>query len=245
MRKSKKMKVFADFHSHSKYSGDGKASMEAMVLEARRLGYTKYGISDHGYRHYGYGVKYKNYPKMREEIDKLNDKYPDIEIYLGVEANILDDKGNIDVDDYILKYVHYVLAGYHFGSMPTSLRSVQNHLCNRLKIQKEKERVYNTNALINALKNNKIMILTHPGDKGGIDIRAVAEVAAQMNTALEINAHHPNLSLRQLMEIKHIDVKFALGSDAHRPEHLKMITNAVERAEMAGIRPDQIVNTIK
>ena len=239
------MKAFAEFHSHSKYSGDGKATMEEMVLEARRLGYTKYGISDHGYRHYGYGVKYKDYPKMREEIDKLNEKYQDIEIFLGVEANILDDKGNIDVDDYILKYVHYVLAGYHFGSMPPNMRGLRNHISNRTKIQKSKEIQYNTNGLINAMKNNNILIITHPGDKGEIDTRAVAEVAAKTNTALEINAHHPNLSLKQLMEVKTLDVKFAVGSDAHKPEHLKLITQAIERAEMAGIQPDRIINVRK
>ena len=51
------MKAFAEFHSHSNYSGDGKASMEKMVIEAINLGYTKYGISDHGYQNIAYGVK--------------------------------------------------------------------------------------------------------------------------------------------------------------------------------------------
>lgn len=239
------MKAFADFHTHSSYSKDAKASMEEMVLEARRLGYSKYGISDHGYKHYGYGVRYKNYPKMREEVDRLNEKYPDIEIFLGVEANILDDKGNIDVDDYILKYVHYVLAGYHFGSAPTSMESVKNHLSNRLKIQQEKAIEYNTEAIINAMKNNKLLMVTHPGDKGQIDTRAVAEAAVATNTALEINAHHDNLSIRQLMEIKSLDVKFMVSSDAHQVEHLKEIRRAIERAQIAGIPPERIVNIRK
>lgn len=236
------MKAFAEFHSHSIYSGDGKATMEEMVIEAIKLGYTKYGISDHGYKHYGYGVKYKEYPQMRAEIDALNEKYPEIEILLGVEANILDDKGNIDVDDYILNHVDYVLAGYHFGSMPPTLRGLKNHISNRTKLFAAKEIDYNTQALINAMKNNNIFILTHPGDKGEICTKEVAKVAAQTNTILEINAHHENLSVKQILEAKQMDIKFSVGSDAHRPEHLKYITKAIERAQMAGLAKDRIIN---
>ena len=58
---------------------------------------------------------------MREEVDILNEKYKDqIKILLGVECNILDNKGNIDLTENIAQYFDYVMAGYHFGSVPTS-----------------------------------------------------------------------------------------------------------------------------
>lgn len=50
---------------------------------------------------------------MREEVDYLNDKYNDINILLGMECNILDDKGNIDMDDKFIRYFDYIMAGYH------------------------------------------------------------------------------------------------------------------------------------
>ena len=238
------MKAFAEFHSHSNYSGDGKASMEKMVIEAINLGYTKYGISDHGYQNIAYGVKYTDYPKMRAEMDELKDKYKDsgIQLLLGVEANILDDQGNIDVDDQILQYVDYVLAGYHFASKPPDMRGLKNHIRNYTKVFKAKEQDYNTRALINAMKNNNIFILTHPGDKGDIYTRDVAKAAIETNTILEINGHHDNLSVKQLLEIKNMDVKFSVGSDAHKPEHLKYITKAIDRAQMAGISSEKIIN---
>ena len=162
------MKAFAEYHSHTDYS-DGKATMEQMVAEAVRLGYEVYGISDHGYRHQFFGVRYEDYPRMREELDGLQEKYPNIKLLLGVEANILDDKGNIDVDDYILDHVDYVMAGYHFGSRPSNLRGVRNHFNNYTKLFGKSEMEYNTNALIRAMRNNDLFILTHPGDKGIID----------------------------------------------------------------------------
>lgn len=235
------MKAFAEYHSHTDYS-DGKATMEQMVAEAVRLGYEVYGISDHGYRHQFFGVRYEDYPRMREELDGLQEKYPNIKLLLGVEANILDDKGNIDVDDYILDHVDYVMAGYHFGSRPSNLRGVRNHFNNYTKLFGKSEMEYNTNALIRAMRNNDLFILTHPGDKGIIDTVEVAKAARDTGTILEINAHHANLSLRQLMEVKNIDIKFSVGSDAHRPEHLKYISMAIDRAQMAGIDPSRIIN---
>ena len=42
--------------------------------------------------------------------------------YLGVECNILDDKGNIDFDEKLDTAFDYVMAGYHFGSKPTGAK---------------------------------------------------------------------------------------------------------------------------
>lgn len=235
------MKVFAEYHSHTKYS-DGKATMEQMVDEASRLGYEVYGISDHGYRHNFFGVKREYYPKMRDEVFRLNELYPNMKILLGVEANILDDKGNIDVDDYIMNYVDYVIAGYHFGSKVPNSAGLTNHICNYFKIYTKNTVEYNTNALINAMKNNDIFILTHPGDKGRIYTREVAKVALDTNTVLEINAHHDNLSSEQLLEIIDLDIKYSLASDAHRPEHLKGIDIAKERAVASGVDISRIIN---
>lgn len=235
------MKCIAEYHCHTIYS-DGKSTMEENVKFAIEMGLEKIGISDHGYKHKGFGVKYKDYPKMKSEIESLREKYPQIKILLGVEANILDDKGNIDVDDYIRKYVDYVIAGYHFGSMPSNLRGLENHIRNFIKPLKPKEIDYNTRALVNAMNNNNIFILTHPGDKGLVYIEEVAKAAEKTKTVLEINAHHNNLSIEQIEIAKAYDVLFSVGSDAHHYTHMKMIEEAILRAEKAGLDGNRIIN---
>ena len=113
------MEILADYHTHTVYS-HGKGSIEDNVKVAISKGIKKIGISDHGYKNVAYGVKIDDFEKMREEIDILNEKYKNqIEILLGVECNILDNKGNIDLNDKIYRYFDYVMAGYHFGSIPT------------------------------------------------------------------------------------------------------------------------------
>jgi len=212
------MQILADYHTHTKYS-HGKGTIEENVLEAISKGIKTIGISDHGYKHLAYGIKLNDIYKMREEIDKLNDKYSNIEILLGMECNILDGHGNIDIHDKIVENCDYIMAGYHFASTPTSLRSMLNH-CNNYMIKNEKSKEYNTNALINAMKNNDIFIITHPGDKGDVYIEEVAKVAKITNTRLEINSSHGFLNTNQLMKIKNIENKFVIGSDAHIPENV-------------------------
>ncbi|MGL4911293.1 MAG: PHP domain-containing protein [Romboutsia sp.] len=212
------MQILADYHTHTVYS-HGKGTIEDNVKVAIEKGIKTIGISDHSYKHMTYGVKMKDIYKMREEIDKLNLKYSNVDILLGMECNILDESGNIDINDEISKILDYVMAGYHFGSTPTSLKSMINH-CNNYMIKNEKSKEYNTKSVINAMKNNDIFIITHPGDKGDVYIEEIAKVAKDTDTKLEINSSHGFLNVDQLNQIKHIGNKFIIGSDAHKSENV-------------------------
>jgi len=236
------MKIFADYHTHTIYS-DGKGTIEENVKAAIAKNLEIIGISDHGYKHMGFGVKHHLFEKMRYEVDLLSEKYPQIKIMLGVECNILDDRGNIDIDDKILKYFDYLMAGYHFGSAPTKwVRGIRNHFNNYVRTFNKFEKDYNTRALVNAMKNNDIFILTHPGDKCEVDIMEVAEASIETNTLLEINAHHKNLTIDQLLKIKTLDVKYVLGSDSHTPENVGNFDLAIQRALEAEIDFSRIYN---
>ena len=70
-----------DWHTHTVYS-HGKGTIEENVIEARRKGLESIAITDHGPGHFGYGFRRKDVPKMRAEIDALNEKYDDIKIYI-------------------------------------------------------------------------------------------------------------------------------------------------------------------
>ena len=212
------MQILADYHTHTKYS-HGKGTIEENVLEAISKGIKTIGISDHGYKHLTYGIKLNDIYKMREEIDKLNDKYSNIKILLGMECNILDNRGNIDINDKIIENCDYIMAGYHFASTPTSLKSMLNH-CNNYMIKNDKSKDYNTESIINAMKNNNIFIITHPGDKGDVYIEEIAKVAKDTDTRLEINSSHGFLNSNQLVKIKNIGNKFIIGSDAHIPQNV-------------------------
>ena len=234
------MQILADYHTHTIYS-HGKGTIEDNVKVAISKGIKTLGISDHGYKHMSYGVKKYDIARMREEIDKLNYKYKDINILLGMECNILDDKGNIDLNDSFSGYLDYVMAGYHVGSTPTSLKGVINHMDNYI-IKCSKAKDYNTNAIINAMKNNSIFIITHPGDKGDVYIEEIAKIAKETNTRLEVNSSHGFLNVEQLKIIKPYENKLIIGSDAHVPDNVGNFKLAIENLEKAKINLSLVEN---
>ncbi len=243
------MKILADYHTHTIFScgnnekrRHAKGTIEENVLAAIDKGLEIIGISEHGFNHNFYGLSRKNAKREREEIDRLNEKYPQIKILMGMECNILDDTGKIDMPDDMVQYFDYILAGYHYGSKPTSFRSLLHHIDNVLFSGKLFSKDYNTRALIRAMERYDIKYITHPGDKGDIDIERVAEAAVRTNTGLEINGHHDKLSVDMIEAISHMDIKFYIGSDAHKPENIANFKRAYEIVEESGLAPTRVVN---
>lgn len=236
------MKILADYHTHTIYS-HGKGTIEENIQAAIKLGIKTLGISDHGHRHLTYGVKYDDIKRMREQVDLLNQKYDQIEVLLGIEANILDDRGGIDVDDNLRQYFDYVMAGYHFGSIPTNLvKGALQHVGNYIRPFRPAYKDYNTRAIINAMKMNDLLAVTHPGSKGHVDIVEIAKAAIETNTYLEISGRHSHLNVKEINLIKDMDVKFIISSDAHKPEEIGRFEKAIKRVKETGLDPKKIIN---
>lgn len=109
-----KYRMIFDYHTHTTFS-HGKGSIEDNVKAAIAAGLSAIAITDHGSGHLTYGVKRSNFPVMRKEVDRLRTVYPQLNIYLGVEANVLS-KGNcLDVTEEELQYFDFILGGYHYG----------------------------------------------------------------------------------------------------------------------------------
>ena len=241
------MRIQADFHTHTHFS-DGKGTIEENVLAARAKGLKKIAITDHGPGHLGFGIKRHQIQEMREVVDLLNKKYEDIEILLGLEANILNEDGDIDVDDSLLIYLDILLAGYHFGSKPSKLfRDLMFHSNNWLKDTSSK--IYqraleaNTKAFVNAMRRHNIDIITHPGAKGPLDIDMVAKVAEETRTALEISAsRHAYLTTEDIIIAKKYKIDFTVNSDAHTPEGIGIVEGGLVRAEAAGVPIETLLN---
>lgn len=239
------MKILSDYHTHTVYS-HGKGTIEENVQQARNLGLKIIAISDHGPGHMGFGIKRRKLREMRDIIDRLNGEYDDIEILLGLEANVLDVEGHLDVDDEMLGLIDVLMAGYHFGSRPVRIiRDMLHHAANYFGSKSDKLTELNTQALIQAMKRYDIDILTHPGAKGPIDVARVAEAAAETGTALEINASHGYLTVDQIKEAMAYGVKFSINSDAHHPDDIGKVAKGIERAEAAGLQADRILNAVE
>ncbi|MCT4606472.1 MAG: PHP domain-containing protein [Marinisporobacter sp.] len=240
------MKIFADYHTHTIYS-HGKGTIKENVDMAINKGLREIAISDHGFGHLLFGVKKKNLSKMREEIDKINQLTKKIKVKLGMEANIISRDGKLDIGQDTINQLDMVLAGYHFGALPNNLIDCfqmhgNNFLARYFPTIDKKARVINTDAVVAAIYNNPIDILTHPGAKANIDTREVAKAAAARGTALEINSSHGHLTVEYIKIAMKEGAKFVISSDAHRPVDVGNVTKGIKRAQEAGLSVDRIIN---
>ena len=232
-----------DHHTHTTYShGTGSILDNARI--AHEKGLKSIAITDHGPGNFFYGMKMELIPKMREDIKAAREIYPDVKIFLGVEANTILKVPYLDVKPIEWDKLDIVLAGYHFAVFGSGM------IPNRLGLKSQRLLVQNTDMILNALyyseeSGNHIDILTHPGDKGPFDIDNIARACEDTGTLMEINGKHPHLDIEGIKTAAKYDVKFVISSDAHVPENVGVFEPQLMRALEAGLDPERIVNIAK
>ncbi|MBR1845067.1 MAG: PHP domain-containing protein [Oscillospiraceae bacterium] len=242
-------KLYYDIHTHTVYS-HGKGTIEDNAAAAEAAGLKLLGISDHGPGHIGFGLKMSELPNMRRDIDAAKEAHPGLDIRLGVEANIINASGRLDVAPEDLKLFDYIIAGYHFGVLGEApFKSVATHIggwwYNLTGRSSERNKIHNTDLVIKALEQNKIDIISHPGAKANFDIPAIAAAVSGTDTLLEINNRHGCLTVEGIRQAMEYDVKFILSSDAHIPGDVGAADEAISRAKEAGLDPGRVINLRK
>jgi putative hydrolase len=159
-----------------------------------------------------------------------------IRLAFGVEANILDYKGNIDMPDDILEKMDLCIASIH----PPCFHS------GTVK--------QNTNAYLGVMKNPHVNIIGHPDDgRFPVDYDKLVHGAKENHVALELN----NSSLKpgsfrpgardnykkMLSLCKELNVPIALGSDAHVEEDIADFTLAIQLLEELNFPEELVLNT--
>lgn len=243
------MKLWADFHTHTIYS-HGTGTIRQNVEVAFKKGLSAIGISEHGPANIGIGTNPDDFERMREEVENLKSIFTEIRILLGCEANVISLDGDLDISDKILAGLDYIMAGLHPMVWTRNLKDgyhlmVENMLQWRIKSFRAKVLDQNTIALTKAVKNHKIAIVTHPGLHLPVDTATLAQIAAECGTALEINAGHGYMTQEFVKIAKKYGVKFAIGSDAHRPSDVGNFRRGLEIAEKAGLNENDIINAVR
>jgi len=159
-----------DLHTHTIASGHGtNQTITDLARKARERRMGVLGISDHGPAtpascKEAYFNSLKQAPRYRFGV----------RILYGIEVNILDEQGKVDVSDKTLKGLDYAIAGIHIPTFHT-----RNY--------DDKVR-FNTEAYIHAMENPYIKIIGHPDDaRFPVDALKLAEAAAKYHVILEIN----------------------------------------------------------
>ncbi|VBB05316.1 dna polymerase beta thumb [Lucifera butyrica] len=220
------------FHVHTTYS-DGGASLVAMAEQARMMGFSYLGITDHSQTAvYARGLKLSALQEQWREINRLNEQQPGFVLLKGIESDILPD-GSLDYPDGVLAEFDFVIA------------SVHSHFR-----QSEAEM---TRRLVKAMQNPYVSMLGHPTgrillgrDGYAVDMSQIVQAAANTGTCIEINASPYRLDLdwRWCIKAKEKGVRLAINPDAHSREELANIRYGIAVARKGWLTAQDVINTL-
>lgn len=239
--------IIGDYHTHTIFS-HGKSTIEENVAVAKSLGLSEIAITDHGLNHLAFGLTPKKVEKMRGIIDKINMEQSDINVLLGVEANIVSREGDIDILPNRFGWFDIIVCGYHKVVLGKNLAETvafigKNDFLQLLgKAEKRKLVDKNTEILCKAIKKNPIDIMSHPNHDMAINAVELAKVMKEYGTYFELNSKKVHIDSETLREVAKTGVEFIIDSDAHEKCRVGDFKLGLEVAASVGIPMSQIVN---
>jgi len=224
------MRIIADMHTHTVASGHAYSTVNELAQAAARKGLQAIALTDHGPAIPGGPYEY-HFAAMRFIPDVIDG----VRIFTGVEANIVDESGRLDLNDGYLQRLDFVMAGLHEGCGMDG-RGIDA----------------NTDALIRTMRNPLVRAVSHPGNPAfPLHYEAVVKAARTTGTALEINnssfgmsreGSAPNCQDLARLIAEH-GAPVIVGSDAHIAQGVGEFDAAVAALVAAGVAEEQVVNS--
>jgi DNA polymerase (family 10) len=224
--------IRGDLHMHTEFS-DGRDTVDAMVETCRSLGYEYLAITDHSPRSSASrNLSAQSIEEQADQIARLRERYPDIDILHGCEVDILPD-GRLDFSDRILERLDIVLASLHERA-----GSSRDDLLRRYRA---------------AMEHPLVTLITHPTNRlvpyrpgYDLDYDALFDVAVETGTIVEIDGSPAHLDLDGALARRAIaaGATLAVDSDCHRAEFLNVQMNlGVTTARRGWVERRHVINT--
>ncbi|NHX38503.1 MULTISPECIES: DNA polymerase/3'-5' exonuclease PolX [Haloarcula] len=221
--------VRGDIHTHTNWS-DGSNSITEMVEGAAAFGHDYLAVTDHATGPGMVGGVGVPDEKLREQLTEVESVAADasIDVFTGVEANIAAD-GSVSVADDLLAELDVVVASPHAALDGDG-----------------------TDRLVAAAQHPDVNVIGHPTGRYlnrreglDVDVERLASVAADNDTALEINANPARLDLgggavKQAIEA---GATIAINTDAHSPGNFELLRYGVHMARRGWAETDNVLNT--
>ena len=223
------MNIELDTHTHTVASIHAYSTITENAAEAARKNLKLICMTDHGPLLPGGTHEYffSNMKVLPKEIHGVR-------ILKGIETNIKNTDGDLDIPKHLENRMEIVLVGLHEGVLPPGTK---------------KE---NTTAVVNAMKKEFVDILVHPGNPVyELDYDDVFKAARDTNTFIEINnssflgSRKGSKDNCRMIAEKCRDYKLpiSLGSDAHYSTYVGEFSVVTKLLEEIQLPEELILNT--
>jgi|LSQX01.3.fsa_nt_gb putative hydrolase len=222
------MKLVADTHTHTLSSGHAYSTITENATQAKLNGMDAIAMTDHG-------------PAMRGaatvlhfvNLDVIPEYIEGVRIFKGVEANIMDFAGRLDIPDAILARLEFCIASFHD------------------LITKPGNAEENTEGMVNAICNPFVDAVGHPGNPAfQVDIDKVVRAAAEHGKLIELNNGSFRVRkgsrencLEFVRKCKKYGVSIACGTDAHISYDIGKFENILDILSEIQMPEGLIINT--
>ncbi len=220
-----------DLHIHSDWT-DGRATLEQMAVAARARGLDYVCFCDHSQSlAMTGGLGPDRLIAQVEAIRALDAQLDGIILLAGIEVDILAD-GRLDLPDEVLARLDFVTASIHSG-----FGQSQGQIMGRLA---------------GAMRSPCVSSIAHPSgrllgrrDPYEVDIEALARLAAETGTFLEINGSPDRLDLTApaARRAAALGAKMVICSDAHSTSDFDNLDRAVGEARRGWLTQGDVANT--
>jgi putative hydrolase len=225
------MKIVADLHVHTVSSGHAYSTLEEYVSRAKKIKLSGFAVTDHGSAmpgapHYYHFANMRMIPRMIRGIRVLR----------GIEANIINDRGEIDIQPVDIKWgeLDIVIVAMH----------------PRCGYQNQGEAM-NTAVMIRAIQNPLVDIIARlDNPQFPVNIREVVAAAKARKVVPELNNSSPfsrpgseGMATELVEAVQAADWQLVLGTDSHIASMLGDFTVAKKLLQKAGLTEKQVVNT--
>lgn len=221
-----------DFHTHTSYS-DGEGEAIAVVELAEARGLEAVAITDHGPEH-EYGVPLRKIASLLRDIE-LAGRSAGIKVLKGMEANVVDRSGNIDLSEELTGKLDLLLVGIH------GLKGFAGN-------QADLAMAYLETAT-NVIMRQRVDVFAHPFYFNGYlvpyippeEIERFIMLAAERGVAMELNLKYRVPERDFLEPCMREGVKFSIGTDAHSVTEVGKIDWMLSMLRRLGAKRDDLI----
>ena len=211
------MKVCCDYHLHT-FASDGRCSVLSHARKADSLGLRQIAITDHSFSSTAFHLTKRKWARQKAEIEKLGCK---AKVFHGVEANLVNTSGDIDVPCDVIRDADVLIVGFHrYIGLCGERRGgyarrwlFGNGFCSKKTRQRLVEA--NTRAYLEAMDKFPIDVIAHLNHRALVDVKRVCDKARECGVYVELNEKHLDALEKYADDLVRSGVNFILGSDAH------------------------------